>query len=118
MFPPSSRRSFLAAAVLAPVASLPAIANANPIRFGGPIFLKSDDPAELAGEHRRLGYSAAYCPAAKLTEPERIRAIENAFREAHVVVSAVGAWKNMIDPDTVKRRENLTYVTDHRRLAA
>jgi len=29
---------------------------------GRSIFLKSDDPRELAREHRRLGYRAAYCP--------------------------------------------------------
>ena len=48
------------------VLALPAAALASgaqhPVRLGGPIFLKSDDPGELAREHRRLGYSAAYFP--------------------------------------------------------
>src|SRR6476661_3579703 len=109
-----SRRSLIAAAcAYAPLAA----GKANAIRFGGPIFLKSDDPGELAAEHRRLGYSAAYCPPVKLSEKERIRAIESAFRDARVVISEVGAWKNMLDPDAGKRRGNLAYVTERLALA-
>jgi sugar phosphate isomerase/epimerase len=112
-----SRRSLLAASALAPLAARQAFGKGNPIRLGGPIFLKSEDPAALAAEHRRLGYSAAYCPPVKLSETDRIRAIENAFRDAHVVISEVGAWKNMLDPDPAKRRENLAYVTERCALA-
>ena len=43
----------------------------RPIRLGGPIFKKSDDPRELAIEHRRLGYSAAYCPESKVEDTAR-----------------------------------------------
>jgi sugar phosphate isomerase/epimerase len=87
------------------------------VRFGGPIFLKSADPAELAREHRRLGYSAAYCPEAKVGDADRIKAIREAFAKEDVVVAEVGAWKNMLDPDAVKRRENLAYVTERCALA-
>src|SRR5215210_5697343 len=59
------RREFLAAACAVPF--LPAL-QARPIRLGGPIFLKSDDPGELAREHRRWGYSAAYCPAVRVDD--------------------------------------------------
>ncbi len=89
----------------------------NAIRFGGPVFLKSDDPIELAGEHRRLGYSAAYCPKVKISETDRIEALRKAFDEANVVIAEVGAWKNMLDPDPIKRRENLAYVTERCALA-
>jgi sugar phosphate isomerase/epimerase len=112
-----SRRSLLAASALAPLAARQAFGKGNPIRLGGPIFLKSEDPAALAAEHRRLGYSAAYCPPVKLSETDRIRAIENAFRDARIVISEVGAWKNMLDPDPAKRRENLAYVTERCALA-
>ena len=54
----------------------------RPIRLGGPIFLKSDDPHELAREHRRLGYSAAYCPMAKAGDSARVREIEKSHRTA------------------------------------
>ncbi len=89
----------------------------NRIRLGGPIFLKSEDPRELAREHRRLGYSAAYCPEVKLSDTARIREIEKAFAAENVVIAEVGAWRNMLDPDPEKRRENLRYVAERLALA-
>ncbi len=88
-----TRRSFLAASA-ASAASVRA-AGAK-IRLGGPIYLKSADPRELAREHRRLGYSAAYCPDAKADDTARIRAIEAAFAAEDVVIAEVGAWKNIV----------------------
>ena len=112
-----TRRSVLAGFA----ATVPATAlqphNSGRIRLGAPIFLKSDDPVELAQEHRRLSYSAAYCPQADIRDKDRIRAIELAFRNANVVIAEVGAWKNMLDPDAGKRRENLRYVTERCALA-
>jgi sugar phosphate isomerase/epimerase len=87
------------------------------IRFGGPIFLKSEDPEALAREHRRLGYSAAYCPGVKLQDTEKIRAIEKAFAAQNVVIAEVGAWNNMLDPDSAKREANLRSVSERLALA-
>ncbi|HTP89139.1 MAG TPA: TIM barrel protein [Bryobacteraceae bacterium] len=87
------------------------------VRLGGPIFLKSDDPVELAREHRRVGYSAAYCPDCKTGDVARVRAIEGAFKNAGVVISEVGAWKNMLDPDANARKANVAYVTERCALA-
>jgi sugar phosphate isomerase/epimerase len=113
-----TRRAFLAAACAAPIAaSVRAAGAGRPVRLGGPIFLKSDDPVELAREHRRLGYSAAYCPAAKAEDSARCRAIRDAFKAENVVIAEVGAWRNMLDPDTTKRTENLRYVTERLALA-
>jgi len=85
----------------------------TPVRLGGPIFLKSDDPAALAKEHRRLGYSAAYCPQiANIKDSDGIRAIQKAYAAENVVIAEVGAWKNMLDPDPEKRRQNLEYVVE------
>ncbi|HVX65236.1 MAG TPA: sugar phosphate isomerase/epimerase [Bryobacteraceae bacterium] len=103
-----TRRSALVA-----MAGAPALAASAPraIRLGGPVFLKSSDPAELAREHRRLGYSAAYCPEVKLEDAARLREIERAFAAENVVIAEVGAWVNLLDPDADKRRENLRTVT-------
>jgi len=111
----STRRQFLAAAAAAPLAAMATTPRA--IRLGGPIFLKSDDPKELAKEHRRLGYSAAYCPQVGLADSARIRAIRDAFAAEDVVISEVGAWKNMLDPDSQKRAENQKYVIERMALA-
>jgi sugar phosphate isomerase/epimerase len=121
----TTRRSFIAmtaaasahGSLFAATAQPSAAANA-PIRLGGPIFLQSKDPAELAREHRRLGYSAAYCPEiATLHDPDLLRAIEKAYAAENVTIAEVGAWKNMLDPDPVKRRQNLEYVVERCALA-
>jgi len=65
----------------------------------------------MAKEHRRLGYTAAYCPAG---DPAEIR---KAFAAEDVVISEVGAWRNMLDPDAQKRRDNLHYVAERLQLA-
>ncbi|HEY3938272.1 MAG TPA: TIM barrel protein [Bryobacteraceae bacterium] len=117
MLSQSTRRSFLAGSGTAVVAASQISDRGGPIRFGGPIFLKSDDPEELAREHRRLGYSAAYCPQASVSETDRVRVIEKAFSDAKVVIAEVGAWKNMLDPDSAKSAANLAYVTERCALA-
>lgn len=110
-----TRRTSLRILASLPLARLRAAG--RPVRLGGPIFLKSDDPEELAREHRRLGYSAAYCPSATLSDAGRIRAIRDAFAGANVVIAEVGAWKNMLDPDAAARKANLDYVTERLALA-
>ena len=92
-------------------------AGSNNVRLGGPIFLKSDDPRELAREHRRLGYSAALCPRAKADDSARTQEIEKAFAAENVAIAEVGAWTNMLEPDAEKRRANLRFVTERLALA-
>jgi len=66
----------------------------------------------LAREHRRLGYSAAYCPrAATIENAALVAEILRSFAAEDVVIAEVGAWVNMLDPDSEKRRSNLQYVT-------
>ena len=105
-----TRRAFSIAASGAAAAA--AATQRKPIRFGGPIFLKSDDPRELAREHRKLGYSAAYCPPRlNISDRERIREVEKAFAAENVVIAEVGVWVNMLDPDAAKRSANVQSVT-------
>ena len=116
MSPHTTRRALLASAgTLLSVRS--AKPSGKPIRLGGPIFLKSDDPADLARDHRRLGYSAAYCPKAKVEDTALVNAIQRAFAAQNVAIAEVGAWVNMLDPDPDKRRANLAYVTERMALA-
>ncbi len=110
-----NRRHFLATTLVPPLA---AARSQNPVRLGGPIFLKSDDPQEIAQEHRRLGYSAAYCPASlKIGNTAAISAAKSAFASANVMVAEVGAWVNMLEADSEKRRSNMQYVLDRLALA-
>lgn len=87
------------------------------IRLGGPIFIKSDDPAELAQAHRKLGYRAAYAPDVKRGDKDHIRAIIKEFAARDVVIAEVGAWVNMMDPDPEKRAKNMAYVQERLALA-
>jgi sugar phosphate isomerase/epimerase len=112
---PITRRGLLGFLAVYPLR--PVWASGRPIRLGGPVFLKSDDPAQLAHEHRRLGYSAAYSPAAQSTDTDRIREIRKAFAAENVVIAEVGAWKNMLDPDAAARKGNLDYVIERLALA-
>jgi len=121
----SSRRDFLKkAGGLAAVAgassalrSSAMAAGGRPLRLGGPIFFHSDDPAALAKEHRRLGYRAAYAPEVPLKDTERIKAVIEEFAARDVAIAEVGAWRNMLDLDPEKRRENLAYVQERLALA-
>lgn len=120
-----SRRTFLSNASGAAAAAMvsPAIpagrgaAQSRPMRLGGPIFVKSDDPGALAQAHRDLGYRAAYAPGVSLQDKDRIKAIIKEFAARDVAIAEVGAWVNMLDPDPEKRRKNMDYVTERLALA-
>ncbi|MBM3333077.1 sugar phosphate isomerase/epimerase [Candidatus Sumerlaeota bacterium] len=87
------------------------------IRLGAPVFVRTDDPDELAQAHRKVGYRAAYCPKVSLKDTDRIRAISEAYRKHDVVIAEVGRWCNLLDSDAEKRRANLENVTDGLALA-
>jgi sugar phosphate isomerase/epimerase len=114
----TSRREFLVgAASFAALATAADAVTAVRLRLGGPIFLKSEDPVELAREHRRLGYRAAYVPPVTTDDHAKIAAIVAAFAAQDVIIAEVGAWKNIMDSDEAARKANLTYVIDRMALA-
>lgn len=108
-----SRRSLMQMAGTATLSRLP-----KAMRLGGPIFVKSDDPAVLAKAHLDLGYRAAYAPGdLTVKDTDRIAATVKAFASQDVTIAEVGAWKNMLDPNPETRRQNIAYVTDRLALA-
>lgn len=106
---PFSRRAALALAATAGAAPRQA---SPPLLLGGPLFLASDDPRQLAREARRLGYSAAYCPPARPGDTTRLKAIEEAFAAEKVALAEVGVWVNLLDADAARRKDNLQRVID------
>jgi len=89
-----------------------------PMRLGGPIFLKSDDPAELAKEHRRLGYRAAYCPPDSMLKTQAdIARVREAYAAEDVCIAEVGAWVNPLDADPQKAKDNRQYIAQRLSLA-
>src|SRR3954468_8353996 len=107
-----TRRAALRAAAAAALLR----AAGRPIRLGAPIFLKSDDPAALAREHRRLGYTAAQCSPATPADTSRIDTIRKSYAAENVVIAEVGAWVNILDPDSAKRKKNMDYVIERMQL--
>jgi len=89
----------------------------HPIRLGGPVYVRTDDPAELAQAYRKLGYRAAYCPNVPVNDTDRIQAFSNAFAKQDVVIAEVGRWCNLLESDSKKRRANLDRVVDGLALA-
>jgi sugar phosphate isomerase/epimerase len=94
-----------------------ALAAAPRVRIGGPMYLDADDPDAMAAWHVERGYRAAYCPKADVGDSAHVRAIADAFSRADVVIAEVGRWVNLLDPDAVKRKENLRIVTEGLALA-
>lgn len=88
------------------------------VRLGGPIFIKSDDPAVLAKAHRDIGYRAAYAPSGlSINDKDRISAVRDEFARQDVVIAEVGAFNNTLDPDPNKRRQNIEFVIEKLALA-
>lgn len=84
----------------------------HPIRLGGPIFGGSQDPEELAQQHRQQGYRAGYCPPVSINDKERLRAIREGFAKSDVVIAEVGVWCNLLDHRPEERAKNLQRVID------
>jgi len=114
-----SRRQLLAGSAALASTTLPASPKtAKPMRLGGPIFVKSDDPAVLAKAHRDLGYRAAYAPAEMdVKDSARIAAWVKEFANQDVAIAEVGAFRNILDPNPDKRRRNFDWVTERLALA-
>jgi len=87
------------------------------MRLGIPLESKTVDPEEIAREYARRGYGAAVCPAVTLSQPERIKAIREAFARHDVVIAEVGVWNNMLDVDPFQRAANIQANMDKLALA-
>jgi sugar phosphate isomerase/epimerase len=77
------------------------------VRLGGPLFAETDNPDNWITALKEAGYRAAYCPVDISANREKIRAYKNAAREADIIISEVGVWKNPISPDDTERMEAL-----------
>lgn len=81
------------------------------IRLGGHgLPVGNDDPFAFARAHRTFGYAAAYVPVSLVgADPATLASWEKAFSEQDVTLAEVGIWRNLIDPDPVKRKAELDY---------
>ena len=77
------------------------------MRLGISLGFQSDDPEEIARRYVEAGYGAANCPPVTLAQPEKIKAIREAFSRHDLCLAEVGVWNNMLDPNPQKRKANL-----------
>lgn len=92
-------------------------ASANPVRLGGPVFGKLDNPEAWVAALKSEGYSAAYCPVGPDADESVIKQYEGAARKADIIIAEVGAWSNPISPDEKQRKEALKKCIDALNLA-
>ncbi len=89
----------------------------NPVRLGGPVTGKFQDPGEWIKAVRALNYSAAYCPVQAGAPAELIRAYREEAKKSNILIAEVGVWNNLMDPDEAVRKENLKKNIDSLKLA-
>ena len=105
-----SRRSLLKKSIGVAVAASMAgkgsavAAQGGPLRLGGPVFEKYQDPQGWISALRKLGYRAAYCPVGPDAGDDVVRAYEEAAAKAGIIIAEVGAWSNPISPDEPTRK--------------
>jgi Sugar phosphate isomerases/epimerases len=89
-------------------------------RLGGSVFVPSPggepipsnglpldfyDPEKIARMHREQGYRAAYAPAFRPQDGDRIKAVTRAFAKEDVVLAETGYWENILDTDPAVRKQ-------------
>jgi sugar phosphate isomerase/epimerase len=84
-----------------------AASTSAPLRLGGPVFEKYDNPDGWVKAVKNLGYSAAYCPVRASAPDVQVRTYARAARNAGIIIAEVGAWSNPISPDEKTRRAAL-----------
>jgi sugar phosphate isomerase/epimerase len=112
-----SRRSFIRKTTLATagVAIIPSaikgrnnIPAGNPVRLGGPVFGKFDDPVQWIKAVKALRYGAAVCPVHPGASSEQIRSFRSEAKKNNILISEVGVWNNPLDPDETPRKAAIT----------
>ncbi len=75
----------------------------NPVRLGGPVPGKFDDPVQWVKAVKSLRYGAAVCPVQPGAPSELIRSFRDEAKKNNILISEVGVWNNMFDPDKTRR---------------
>jgi sugar phosphate isomerase/epimerase len=77
------------------------------LRLGGPVFADHlADPEQLAREHQKKGYTAAFAPPVLKNDAAAIARVRRAFEQAGVMIAEVGFWENLVDTDPRERAAN------------
>lgn len=108
-----SRRHFIekTTMVTAGIAVLPSALKAgksssamNQVRLGGPVPGRFDNPEQWVKAVKSLRYSAAVCPLQPGASPELIKAFSYGAKKNNILISEVGVWNNVFNPDETARK--------------
>lgn len=75
------------------------------MRFGGNLFTDWKTPDEWAKSARDCGYSAVYFPLDYHADTKTIDAFLAAAKAQDLVICEIGAWNNVLSPDSQKRAD-------------
>ena len=84
------------------------------MRLGATIssYFNDPDPEKYVAECQKWGYRSAPCPAVRLVERDKIRAIDTAFSRAGISIGEVQAWVSALDPHPDVRRQNRALIVE------
>jgi len=82
------------------------------MRFGGPVFIDTQEIAAFISKHKEKGFRACYCPGwlTPTSSDAQFSEAAQALAEADIVAAEVGAWCNCLDPNPEVRERNISYV--------
>ena len=87
------------------------------MRLGGLLFGTWNTPEEWALAARRAGYAAVYFPVDCKASTAEIDGYVTAAKNADLVISEIGVWKNTLDPDKRKSEAAIDYAIRQLELA-
>jgi sugar phosphate isomerase/epimerase len=74
-----------------------------PVRLGGPVPGRFDDPVQWVKAVKSLRYGAAVCPVQLGSPSELIKSFSSEAKRNNILISEVGVWNNVFDPDETAR---------------
>jgi len=89
----------------------------NPVRLGGPVPGKFDDPVQWVKAVKSLRYSAAVCPVQPGASSDLIRSYSSEAKKNNILISEVGVWNNMLASDSTARETAIKKNIDSLQLA-
>jgi len=89
----------------------------NPVRLGGPVPGKFDDPVQWVKAVKSLRYSAAVCPVQPGASSDLIRYYSSEAKKNNILISEVGVWNNMLASDSTARETAIKKNIDSLQLA-
>lgn len=89
------------------------------MRLGGFLKVKYEGPEEWVGHHKRLGYTAAYCPPEVMNAADdaAMRPWLDAARKADLTIAEVGTWSSTMSLDAETRAKGVRLCQERLALA-